>query len=113
MVENAFGILALIWRCLLTTLQKGPRKATKVVKATLALHILLRKRLPGLQANEVDHDDDDGNVVPGAWRQGVQLADPLAVGGQRVTREGKRLRNYLSDYLNSPTGNLPWRDRIV
>lgn len=112
-VENAFGILAHRWRCLLTTLQIRPRKATKVVKATLALHNLLRKRLPGLQANEVDHDDDDGIVVPGAWRQGVQLADPLAVGGQHVTREGKRLRNYLSDYLNSPTGSLPWQDRIV
>jgi len=112
-VENAFGILAHRWRCLLTTLQMHPQKAISVVSACLALHNLLRKRLPGLQAIEVDQEDDDGNLVPGAWRQGLQLADPHAVGGLRVTREGKRLRNYLSDYLNSDIGRLPWQDRIV
>ena len=103
-VENAFGILAHRWRCLLTTLMLVPDNATQVVKATLALHNLLRNRNPGLQAQEVDQEDDDGNIIPGAWRAGAQMADPNEVGGQRITREGKIQRNYLSDYITMTLG---------
>ena len=112
-VENAFGILAHRWRCLLTTLQICPVKATTVVQGCFTLHNYLRKRRPGVQAPDLDQEDDMGNVVPGAWRQGVQMADPNPVVGQRVTREGKRLRNYLADYYCSDIGRLPWQDRVI
>ena len=112
-VENAFGILAHRWRCLLTTLQLSPERATTVVEATITLHNLLRTHYPGLQAQEVDREDQDGNVVPGAWREGIQMTDPNQVGGHRITREGKRLRNYLKDYYTNPIGSLPWQDRVV
>ena len=79
----------------------------------MALHNLLRTRVPGLQAQEVDREDVNGNVIPGAWRQTVDLTDPNTVGGQRLTREGKRQRAYLSDYYNAPGHKLPWQDQIV
>jgi len=112
-VENAFGILAHRWRCLLTTLQQTPENCTDIVLGCMTLHNLLRSRAPGLQAGEVDREDADGNVVPGAWRQTVDLTDPSTVGGQRLTRAGKLQRVYLSDYYNAPANKLPWQDRVV
>ena len=102
-VENAFGILAHRWRCLLTCLQLEPRNVTVVVEASLTLHNLLRTRNPRAQANDVDREDENGNLIPGAWREHVQLTDPRNVGGCHLTREGKIQRNFLSDY----SGRLP------
>ena len=112
-VENAFGILAHRWRCLLTCLQLEPRNVTVVVEASVTLHNLLRTRNPRAQANDVDREDENGNLIPGAWREHVQLTDPRNVGGCHLTREGKIQRNFLSDYYNSDIGRLPWQDRIV
>lgn len=112
-VENAFGIMAHRWRCLLTTLQISPQRARQVVNATLTLHNLLRRRYPTLQINDVDQEDVNGNVIPGAWREGRQMPDPNQVGGQRVTREGKEQRAYLSEYYCSAQGRVPWQDHIV
>ena len=112
-VENTFGILAHRWRCLLITLQIEPENVIRVVLGCITLHNLLRKRRPGQLDRIVDREDEDGNVVPGAWREDVQMADPHAMLGQRATREGKNLRNYLADYYSSPLGRLPWQDEVV
>jgi len=114
-VENAFGIMAQRWRCLLTTLQLSPMKAITVVNATMALHNLLRTRCPhAIQPQDVDQEDDFGNFIPGSWREGVQMADPNKVKGNRLTRPGKVMRNYLSYYYNyNPRVRLPWQDRVA
>eukprot|EP00057_Strongylocentrotus_purpuratus_P004800 XP_003729473.1 PREDICTED: putative nuclease HARBI1 [Strongylocentrotus purpuratus] len=112
-VENGFGILAHRWRCLLTTLQLEPGRVIYVVLGCLTLHNRLRKRRPGLQDLNLDREDEDGNVVPGAWREDVQMTEPNRMVGQRASREGKTLRNYLADYYSSPLGRLPWQDRVV
>ena len=112
-VENAFGILANRWRCLLTCIQVKPLNATKVVKGTLTLHNLLRTRYPGLQGMEVDHEDPNGNIVPGTWQENVELTDTIPHRAGCPNIEGKRQRNYLSDYYNSNFGRLPWQDAIV
>ena len=102
-VENGFGILAHRWRCLLTTLQLEPDRVIRVVLGCLTLHNWLRKRRPGLQDLNLDREDEDGNVVPGAWREDVQMTEPNQMVGQRASREGKTLRNYLADYYQFPT----------
>ena len=112
-VENGFGILANRWRCLLTTLGLHPKNVKAVVKGCLTLHNLVRRRHPQAQAGEVDQEDREGNVVPGQWRQGQQLTDNENLIGNRGMREAKAQRNYLMDFYNSPTGALPWQDRIV
>jgi hypothetical protein len=106
-VENAFGITAHRWRCLFNLIQLEPVSATKVVNGTVTLHNLLRTRYPQLQLNEVDRDNAQGNIIPGGWRETVQLTGPNTVGGQRIIVEGKLLRNYLKDYYNSDLGRLP------
>ena len=112
-VKNAFGILAHRWHCLLSYLYQEPGNAINIVEASVTLHNLIRSCRPRLQLNEVDNEDDLGNLVPGAWRGNVQLTDTDAAGAGRPNFEGKIVRNYLMDYYSSDTGHLPWQDYIV
>ena len=112
-VENGFGILANRWRCLLTSLEQHPPTCTNIVECSVTLHNLIRQRHPRLQPNEVDREDDDGNIVPGAWRANAILTENDARGAGRPNHKGKVQRNYLSDYYNSDIGRLPWQDHIV
>ena len=64
-VENTFGLLAHRWRCLLSCLYLEPMKAINIVEGSLTLHNLICIHYLHLQANEVDHEDEQGNLVPG------------------------------------------------
>ncbi|MEW8547456.1 MAG: transposase family protein [Candidatus Thiodiazotropha sp.] len=112
-VENAFGILAHRWRCLLTTMQCSVASTISIVWGALTLHNWMRTRAPGLQLPEVDQEDGQGNVILGAWRQGRQLLDGQQRRGPLITRDAKTQRDYLCAYYNSPVGRLPWQDQIV
>ena len=57
--------------------------------------------------------NEDGNVIPGAWRDDVQMTEPNQMIGRRASKEGKTLRNYLANCYSFPLGSLPWQDRIV
>ena len=61
-VENAFGILANRFRCLLGTLEQKVENLRNVLETAVVLHTLMA-------ANEVDHEDEEHNFVPEAWRQ--------------------------------------------
>ena len=113
-VENAFGILANRFRCLLTTIGTTPETAVKIVKACLCLHNLMRERYPNLQNADLDIEDNQHNVRPGAWRTDAVMREVEAAGrGPRQTAEGKRQRVYLMKYFNSPAGSVPWQDVII
>ena len=111
-VENAFGITANRWRCMLTTMQQEPTTVVTIVKGCLTLHNIIRRRNP-LQPGEVDQEDADGNIVAGAWRDGAQLTDNRNLVGNQTTRVAKVQRNNLCDYYNNPVGSVPWQDRVV
>ena len=112
MVENSFGVIANRWRCLLTCLQQEPLTGIHIIEACFTLHNLLQVRRPRLQANEVDHEDYQGSLVPGAWRANVQLTDTEPGAAGRPNDEGKVQRNYLKVYNNN-VGRVPWHDDIV
>jgi len=100
-VENAFGILAHRWRCLLTTMQQHPQTVTSIVCACLCLHNIMRQRYPRLQNADVDHEEHDHNIIPGAWRTDAVLDDIQTVrGGNRGTRLAKQQRVYLKHYYS-------------
>ena len=94
-------------------MQQTPEHCVDIVLGAMTLHNLLWTRVPGLQAQEVDREDADGNVIPGAWRQTVDMTDPSTVGGESLTREAKVQSAYLSDYYNAPAHKLAWQDHIV
>ena len=112
-VENSFGILANRWRCLLSPLNVRPSTARCIVKGCITLHNVMRNRYAQEQAGEMDREDGDGNVILGRWRNGRTLTSNRGLVGTRPQRAAKEQRNYLMDYYNSPTGALPWQDRIV
>lgn len=111
-VENAFGITAQKWRCLLTTMQQPPTTVVTIVQGILTLHNIMRSRQP-LEPGEVDQEDNDGNIVPGAWRRHADLTDNRNIRGNQLTVVAKIQRNHLADYYNHPIGAVPWQDRAV
>ena len=112
-VENAFGILANRFRCLLTTMRQRPKTVTTIVKAACCLHNLMRLRYPTLHQNLIDQEDQNHQVVGGSWRNEVQLAGLQHVGGNRLTRAAKEQRDYLTAYVNSSAGSVPWQQDMI
>ena len=114
-IENAFGIVAHLhrWRCPLTTLQTTPHNSRTMDNAAPAWHNLMRIRYPVLHAYEVDQEEEHGNVIHGAWWEGLQMANPKIVGGSRITRECKHLENYLAEYNSGTIGRFLWLDNLI
>ena len=111
-VENAFGITAHRWRCMLGTFQQKPSTVTTIVKGCLTLHNIIRRRNP-LRPGEVDQYDEDGDIIRGAWRQDVRLTSNRNLVGNRNKQAAKAQRNYLKDYYNSEVGAVPWQEQVV
>ena len=43
-----------------------------IIEAAVVLHNLLRRRIQDIPEKEVDHKDEEYNLVPGNWRDEVQ-----------------------------------------
>lgn len=113
-VENAFGILANRFQILLTTMQHDPETVKSIVEACCILHNLMRTRYPVLQNRLVDRQQGNGDMEPGEWRQGRNLMDTVDVQGpNRASREGKKQRNLLRHWCNTPAGSVEWQDRMI
>ena len=111
--ENAFGILANRFQCLLGTLLQEPETVQSIVLACICLHNLMRIRFPGLQNIALDLEDNDHQVIPGAWRNDRVLQEVDQVRGGNVgNREGKQQRVYLKHYCNN-VGAVPWQQDMI
>jgi len=113
-VENAFGILANRFQCLLKVMMQHPDTVAMIVEACICLHNLMRTWNPGMPV-EVDREDENYNVIPGSWRIGRSMDDVTHPpgGGSRASKVAKSQRAYLKHYYNSPQGKVPWQDRMV
>ena len=113
-VENAFGILAKRFQCLLNKLRQEADTAQKVVMTCVILHNLMRTRYQGETDAMLDREDDQHHVNPGQWRQGKQLP-PLMPnpGNNRDTKAAKNQRDYLREYYNSEVGAVAWQQKMV
>ena len=115
-VENAFGILANRFQVLLSTMLHEADTVRIIVKACVLLHNLMRTRYPVLQNKLVDTERANGDLVPGAWREGRNLEDtrPERIGGNnRDFRKAKAQRNLIMEWCSSPAGMVPWQDRML
>lgn len=113
-VENGFGILVNRFRVLLTTIQTTPNTATLITKACLCMHNLMRMRYPNLQNADLDREGDQGQVIPGAWRdRDFQDEMARAARAPRQTRAGREQRVYMKGYYNSEAGSVPWQEAAI
>ena len=116
-VENAFGLLANRFRCLLDVMpQKKPERVETIVMAACTLHNLIINRRGMRRHGDADREDPETHqVIPGNWRTEPQMPDlgqaPLR--GNTATKAAKDLREYLVEYFNSPAGSVPWQDRMI
>ena len=112
-VENAFGILAHRWRCLLTTLQQEPSTVTAITLTCVILHNLLRGKKPKEVRAQADQDSNH-NIIPGFWREDVTLTDGISeFANNTTTRKAKLQREYLCAYYNSDAGSVPWQEDMI
>ncbi|XP_071512151.1 putative nuclease HARBI1 [Diadema antillarum] len=114
-VENAFGLLAARFRCLLVTLPLTPERVIKITHACCVLHNFLLFRNPTADVATLDQEDQQHNheVIPGSWRQDAHLPDMEQLYRGNTSRAAKEQRNYLVEYFNSPVGSVPWQDEIL
>ena len=112
-VENAIGILANRFLCLLTTLQLCPENIQSVVLACVCLHNLMRIRYPGQQNVALDWEVDDHQVIRGALRdEGLPQDVRDVTGPNAATREAKKQRVYLKHYYNDIWA-VPWQRDMI
>ena len=105
-VEHGFRMLG--------TLGKGPGVVRLLVETGGILHNLLRIRFPAIANAEVEREDEDHNIIPGAWREDHQVEEiPPPQAPNRDNRVGKVMRDYLKAYCNSEAGSVPWQERLA
>ena len=78
------------------------------------LHNFLRTMYPQADHNVADHENPvNHDVIPGAWRQEQGLTNLQILQGNTSTRAGKSQRDYLTAYVNSDVGRVPWQDDMI
>eukprot|EP00057_Strongylocentrotus_purpuratus_P014074 XP_011668548.1 PREDICTED: putative nuclease HARBI1 [Strongylocentrotus purpuratus] len=113
-VENAFGILAHRFRCLLTTMQQDPNTVTSIVLSCICLHNLLRLRKRKEHTTVADQEDANHNIIPGEWRKDNPLLDGISdLGRNSTTNAAKKQREYFRAYYNSEVGSVPWQNDMI
>ena len=74
----------------------------------------MRTCYPALHNILLDQEDEEHNLVPGQWREQSNMQDVQQVAGpNRDIVAGKRQREVLRLYFNSPAGSLLWQDRMI
>lgn len=116
-VENAFGILASRFRCLLTTMEQEPENVQTIVYAACVLHNLIRTKsaLAAAMAEGDTVDTQTGNITPGSWRAGGQAAPMVGLErlpGNTSNKRAKMQREHLCAYYNSELGSVPWQNDV-
>jgi hypothetical protein len=113
-VENAFGILANRFQCLLTTLKQEPHNVESIILACVCLHNIMRMRYPCDQNALLDREDENHQVIPGSWRDEVNLQDIEDVRDSNYpSKAEKQQRLYLKHYYSASVGRVPWQDNII
>ncbi len=113
-VENAFGILANRFQCLLTTLKQQPHNVESIILACVCLHNITRMIYPGDQNALLDREDENHQVIPGSWPDEVNLQDIEDVRDSNYpSKAEKQQRLYLKHYYSASVGRVPWQDNII
>ena len=86
----------------------------KIITTCVILHNLIRLRYPAAHKNLMDLEDENMNVIPGAWRNDKVLLDVYHERARNTgTQEGRQIRRYLVHYFTSNAGSVPWQDKMI
>ena len=74
----------------------------------------MRMRYPGDQNALFDREDENHQVIPGSWRDEVNLQDIEDVRDSNYpSKAAKQQRLYLKHYYSASVGRVPWQDNII
>nr|CAH7768106.1 unnamed protein product [Callosobruchus chinensis] len=110
--ENAFGILTWRFRVFSRPIELKPDTIDRVVWAACSLHNWLRKTAPShyMSQQSVDREDfNTGEVIPGEWRQNINILHPVTrLGNNNGSQIAKRIRQEYMTYFTKEN-TLPWQ----
>ncbi|XP_049540798.1 uncharacterized protein LOC125954470 [Anopheles darlingi] len=108
-VENAFGVLSVVFRCLRTALELQPAIAKKVVLCCVHLHNFLRKSNSAefyTPSGTFDREENEDQFIPGMWRNDLPAESMLNLEGfaRNSPRKMDTIRDLLARelFFNSP-----------
>ena len=75
----------------------------------------MRMRYSTLQNSVLGTDDENHQIILGAWRDaGLMHALKKIKGATRANTAGKQQQEYLKHYFNSPAGSVPsWQNNMI
>ncbi|XP_011700373.1 PREDICTED: uncharacterized protein LOC105457418 [Wasmannia auropunctata] len=121
-IENTFGILVSRWRILRRPICHYPHNVEVIIQALVCLHNFIMteqskdtfQRRNYCPSTYVDHDNENGDIIPGAWRieenqRGLQRIK--RTGSNNPARKAAQFRDTLCDYFISEAGEeaTPWQ----
>lgn len=115
-VENAFGILSVVFRVLRKPMLLDPQKAAKVVLTCIYLHNYLRrsKSSRNIYTRQGIFDQEiDGELVDGSWRKEIEENSSSFLSMKKVARKSAELykdnRKQFAEYF-ATIGKVPWQE---
>lgn len=116
-VENAFGILSAKWRILFNTIDASPDNVDKIVKACVVLHNYMKSMDSVTSSSRkyvstglVDNEDENGIVIPGEWRLGVEFQSKRIRSSNYYSREANDVRDKFVKYFLTPYCSVSWQN---
>lgn len=113
-IENAFGIMVTKFAILNSTIRHPPDRVVKILMACTCLHnhLIVERSITYCPPQFADYINENGDLVEGEWRQNIFASNNLDNSHNRETEDEKIIRNILKDYVNSPTGAVPWQANV-
>lgn len=100
--ENAFGMLANVFRVFHTPIYLKPAKAAKIVRTACVLHNFIRQRVNYVSASGQSQQDEQVGVS-------CNLTELKSIRGN-YTNSAKVVRDQLKEYFCT-VGAIPWQDK--
>lgn len=119
LVENAFALLANVFRVFRKPILLDASKTETIILASCTLHnyLLKRKRSNKIYAPQgtFDFEDDDGTLQQGSWRtESMPSGNFLNIsrqGSNFYAESAADVREEFKNYFISETGEVPWQYR--
>ena len=109
--ENAFGIMAQVFRVFFTEISCDPDMTAIITLACCILHNIMRtlSRDSYTPTAFVDLVTDDGQIIEGSWRDDLDpFTSLMRHPGQKATYDAEGVRNYFREYFQM-NGSVPWQ----